>query len=95
MTHAIHFLSAVLKDVPKILCDSQLSAIEAVRAIFANWLIVESSPTVHPTVVPNPPKPILLLSKPSPLRYPPPTSKGYHVKDMISTSKGPSNNRHQ
>ena len=27
MTHAIHFLSAALKDVPNIICDSQLSSI--------------------------------------------------------------------
>ena len=34
ITHAIQFLSAALKDVPTSLCDYQLTAIEAVRAIF-------------------------------------------------------------
>ena len=33
MTHAIIFLTAALKDVPTSICDSQLSAIEAARAI--------------------------------------------------------------
>ena len=37
MTHAIHFLSAALKDVPTSICSSQLAAIEAVRKIFSNW----------------------------------------------------------
>ena len=36
MTHAIHFLTTALKDVPTSICDSQLAAIEAVRAIFIN-----------------------------------------------------------
>ena len=37
MTHAIHFLSAALKDVPTSICDSQLVAIEVFCTIFANW----------------------------------------------------------
>ena len=40
MTHAIHFLSVALKYVPTSLYDSQLAAIKAVRAIFANWITV-------------------------------------------------------
>ena len=48
--HAIYFLSAALKDVPTSLCDSQLAAIEAVRAIFATWRTGEASPAAPPTV---------------------------------------------
>ena len=33
MTHAIQFFTAALKDVPAIICNSQLAAIDAVRAI--------------------------------------------------------------
>ena len=44
MTHAIHFLTAAIKDVPKIIWDSQLAAIAAVRAIFTNGRTIESSP---------------------------------------------------
>ena len=33
MTHAIQFLTAALKDVPESICNSQLAAIDAVRAI--------------------------------------------------------------
>ena len=36
MAHAIHFLTAALKDVPASICDSQLASIEAVRVIFTN-----------------------------------------------------------
>ena len=35
MAHAIHFLSTALKYVPNSIFDSQLAAIEAVRAISA------------------------------------------------------------
>ena len=87
MTHAIHFLSTTLKDVPTSLCNYQLAVIEAVPAIFSNWRTVESSPTVPPTAVPNPPKLILSLPKPSPLRYPASTSKGGHVKYRVTTSR--------
>ena len=37
MTHAIQSLFTALEDGPASLCDSELVAIEAVRAIFANW----------------------------------------------------------
>ena len=57
MTHAIHFLSAALEDVPNSICDSQLAAIEAVSAIFSNWKIVDPSSPVYPTVVTPPPPP--------------------------------------
>ena len=36
MTHAIQLLTAALKDVPASICNSQLAAIDAVRAIFIN-----------------------------------------------------------
>ena len=88
MKHAIHFLSVVLKDVPNRICDSQLATIESVRAIFANWQAVDPLPTVYPTQVPNPPNPIVRLPKPSPLRFPAPTSKGDHGRDRVTTSKG-------
>ena len=44
MTHVIHFLTASLKDVPTSICDSQLAALEAVKAIFINGQTIESSP---------------------------------------------------
>ena len=81
MMHAIHFLYAALKNVPNSLLDSQLVPIEAIRTIFAKWQKVDSSPTIPPTEVPNPPKPILPFPKPSPLRYPAPTPNGDHGKD--------------
>ena len=88
MTNAIHFFSAALKDVPTSLCDYQLAAIEAVHAIFATCRTVESAPIVPPTAVPNPPTPIVRFPKPSPLRYPSPTSKDAHGKYRVTTSKG-------
>ena len=36
LNHAIHLLSAVIKDLPSSICDSQLAEIEAVRTIFGN-----------------------------------------------------------
>ena len=87
MTHAVHFLSTALKDVPNIICDSQIAAIEAVQAIFADWRTVESLPPVSPTAVP-PSKPIVPLPKPAPLRYPAPTSKGYQGRDRLTISMG-------
>ena len=87
MTHTIHFLSAALKYVPTSLCNYQLAAIEAVRAIFSNCRTVESSPTVPPTAVPKSPKPILPLPEPPPIRYHVPTSKGDHGQDKVTTSR--------
>ena len=89
ITHAIHFLSAALKDVPTSICDSQLAAIEAVRTIFANWLTVESLPPESPKVLTHP-KPVVPLQTSSPLRYPVPTSKGGQSRDRVTTSKGAS-----
>ena len=88
ITHAIHFLSAALKYVLASLCDFQLTAIEAVRAIFAKWITVEASPTVRPTIVTQPPKPTVPLPNPPPIRYPAPTSKGAHGNNRVATSKG-------
>ena len=81
MTRAIHFLLAALKDVTNSIWDSQLEAIGAVRAIFENWQTVESLPPVSP-------KPIVPFTKPAPLRYPAPTSKGDQDRDRVTTSKG-------
>ena len=39
MTHTIQFLTAVLKDVPESICNSQLAAIDTVREIFTNGKI--------------------------------------------------------
>ena len=39
MTHAIQFFTAALKDVPASICNSQLAAIDSVRAIFSNVTI--------------------------------------------------------
>ena len=88
MTHAIHFLSEDLKDVPTSLCHYQLADIKAVRKIFANWIIVESYTTVPSTAVPNPPKPLVPFPKICPIRYPAPTYKGDHGQDRLTTSKG-------
>ena len=44
MAHAIQFLTAAIKDVPASICDSQLAAIESVRAIFTNGWLIKSSP---------------------------------------------------
>ena len=87
MTHAIHFLSAALKDVPNIICDSQLAAIEAARAIFSNWRIVEALPPASTTAV-APTKSIAPVPKPAPLRYPAPTYEGDQGRDRVTTSKG-------
>ena len=40
--HAIKFLTSALKDVPASICNSQLAAIDAVRAIFLNGTIKPS-----------------------------------------------------
>ena len=42
MTHALHFLTAELKDVPASICASQLAAIEDVRPIFTNGRTIKS-----------------------------------------------------
>ena len=39
MTHAVNVLAAAIKDVPEIICNSQLAAIEAVKAILTNGKI--------------------------------------------------------
>ena len=88
MTHAIHFLSEDLKDVPTSLCHYQLADIKSVCKIFANWIIVESYTTVPSTAVPNPPKPIVPFPKIFPIRYPAPTYKGDNGQDRLTTSKG-------
>ena len=69
MTHAIHFLTAALKGVPTTICDSQLAAIENVRAIFINGRTIESRPHKNP-IAP------LIPRQEAPARYPTPTSKG-------------------
>ena len=87
MTHAIHFLSAALKDFPTIICDSQLAAIEAVWTIFANWRTVESLPPESPKVLPHP-TPVIPLQASVMLRYPAPTSKDGQGRERVITSKG-------
>ena len=67
MTQSIHFLSADLKDVPASLCDYQLATIKAFRAIFSIWRTVEAYLTVFPTLITNPSKPTVPLTKPSPI----------------------------
>ena len=87
MTHAIHFLSASLKDVPTSICDSQLESIEVVRKIFANWQTVESLPPESPKLLPHP-TPVLPLQLAAPLCYPAPTSKVGEVRERVITSNG-------
>ena len=52
MTHAIHFFTASLKDVPASICNSQLAAIDAVRAIFTNGTIkpIHNKTTIAPLI---------------------------------------------
>ena len=81
MTHAIHFLTAALKDVPTGICDSQLAAIEAVRAIFTNGKTVKSTP--HKTS-----QAPLITRQSDPARYRTPTSKGGQENQPAKNSKG-------
>ena len=69
MSHAIQFLTAALKDVPASICDSQLAAIEAVRALFTNGKTIKSIP--HKIS-----KAPLISRQEAPERYRTPTSKG-------------------
>ena len=80
MTHAIHFLTAALKDVPTSICYSQLAAIESVREIFTNGRTRESSPhkkSIGP----------LIPRQEAPARYRPPTSKSVQENHTAITSK--------
>ena len=88
MTYAIHFLSEEIKDVPISLCNSQIVAIGVVCTIFEKCRTIEAYPTVCPTTVPYPPKSVVLLINPPPVRYPAPISEGDHGKDRTATSKG-------
>ena len=81
MTHAIHFLSAALKDVPTSICNSQLAAIEAVRKIFENWQTIESISPKNPVLSPIP-------RHEAPARYPTPTSKGAQETHIAIFPKG-------
>ena len=83
MTHVIHLLSAVLKDVPTSICNSQLTAIEAVRTIVSNWQTLEFLPHQKPTVLPLIPRQEVV-----PVRYPTPTSKVGQENQTAITSKG-------
>ena len=47
MAHALQFLTDTLKDVPASICDSQLAAIESVRAIFTNGKTINPSKIKH------------------------------------------------
>ena len=81
MTHTIHFLSGALKDIPTSIGDSQLAAIEAVRAIFENWKTVESLPPEAKIVLPHP-TPVIPRQAAAPVWYSPPASKvGQEKKD--------------
>ena len=81
MTHAIHFLTVALKDFPTSICDSQLAAIEAVRAIFTNGRTIEFRPHKKPV---SP----LIPRQEAPERYPTPTSKGGQENHTAIISKG-------
>ena len=69
LAHAIQFLTAALKDVSASICDSQLSAIEAVRAIFTNGKTIKSIQNKTSTAPLRP-------RKAAPERYRIPTSNG-------------------
>ena len=68
MTHAIQFLTVALKDFPASICNSQLAAIDAVRAIFINGTI---KPIQNKTT-----RALLMQRQAAPERYQVPTSKG-------------------
>ena len=85
--HAIHLFSAALKDVPTIICNSQLSAIEALQEIFEKWRTVESLPPEAKKVLPHP-TPVIPSQVAAPVRYPTPTSKGGQEKKTAIFSKG-------
>ena len=72
---AIHFLSVALKDVPASICNSQLEAIEAIRSIFENWIIVEKLPLEAHKVLSHY-TPVIPRQTAAPVWYPTPTSKG-------------------
>ena len=81
MLHAIQLLTAALKDVPASICDSQLAAIESVRAIFTNGETIKSvqDKTSRAPLIPR---------KTAPERYRTPTSKGDQDNQPAITSKG-------
>ena len=80
MTHAMQFLIASLKDVPASICNSQLAAIDAVKAIFTNGTIkpIQNKTTRAP----------LIKRQADPERYRVPTSKGDQENQPATTSKG-------
>ena len=69
MAHAIQFLTFALKDVPTNICDSQIAAIEAARAIFTNGETIKpiQTKTTRAPLIPR---------QAAPERYRTPTSKG-------------------
>ena len=79
MTHAIHFLSEALRDVPTRICDSKLAAIEAIQEIFGNWQTLESLPPEAHEVLPHP-TPVIPRQAVAPVSYPTPTSNGDQEK---------------
>ena len=89
MNNVINFLSTALKDVPTIICNSQLATVEAVRTIFVNWQTVESLLPASSKLLQHP-KPVLPLQTSALLRYPAPTSKGGQGRDRVTTYKGAS-----
>ena len=98
--HAIHFLLSALKVVPPTLCYSQLAAIDDIRDIFSKCSTTETH-TLPKVKMPRPfakkvqkqntkthqmhpetnPIPTLKIAGT-------PTSKGAHIKQIVSTSKG-------
>ena len=80
ITHAIQFLTAALKDVPASICNSQLAAIDAVRAIFSNETI---KPSQNKTSQAR-----LMEKQANPEKYRLPTSKGDRVNKPATNSKG-------
>ena len=73
--------NAALKYVRRIICDSQLAAIEAVRATFINGKTTNSTP--HKTSLET-----LIQMQEAPERYWIPTSEGDQENQPVITSKG-------
>ena len=81
MTHEIQFLTSAPKDVPESICNSQLAAIDAVRAIFTIGKTIK--PIQNKTTIAP-----LIPRQAVPEQYRIPTSKGYQENQPATTSKG-------
>ena len=80
MAHAIQFMTVALKYAPASICNSQLAAIFAMRAIFSNGTIKPSQNKTSQAP--------LMEKQAKPERYRVPTSKGDRENKPATTFKG-------